>query len=275
MSAAALPGFAKAGAFLRRDALMAASYRFTFALQAVQIVLTVAMAYYLAEFLRRQGLESVAPFARSYFPFVILGLAFWDLLGAALDSFSRAVREAQLTGTLEALAVTPTSLEAVLFGSSLYPFLAASARVGVYLAAGVLWFGLPLEGARWGTALVLLLLSLAAFSSLGLLAACFVLVFHKGNPVTWVVLGASGLAGGVFYPVAALPPGFGLLAQALPLTHCLEGMRRALLGGESFSTLWPQTLALAVFAGVGLPVSLALFRWSVGHARRRGTLGRY
>ena len=264
-----------AAAFLRRDFLIAASYRFALTLQVAQILLTATMAFFLAQFLRQQGLETVTPFARDYFSFVILGLAFFDYLGTGLDSFSRSLREGQLTGTLEMLLVTQTSLETIVLGSSLYAFLSTSMRVAVYLLAGVALFGLPLAGADWGATIILLLLSVAAFSSLGILSACFILLFKKGNPFTWVLLATSGMAGGVFYPVSALPAWLQTLAQLLPITHCLEGVRRALLAGAGLGELWRQVGALLLFAGLGLPLALALFRWSVRRAKRTGTLSQY
>ncbi|MFQ5776809.1 MAG: ABC transporter permease [Terriglobia bacterium] len=265
----------KVVAFLRRDFLTTASYRFALLLQLVEILLIATIAFFLARFLRQQGLEVVTPFARDYFSFLILGLAFFDYLGTALDTFSRTLREGQLTGTLETLLVTPTSLETVILGSSLYAFLSTTAHVTIYLLAGVTLFGLPLSEANWGAALVLLLLSVAAFSSLGILSACFILLFKKGNPFTWVLVSASGLVGGVFFPVSSLPEWMQTLAHLLPLTYCLEGVRRALLAGDGLAELWPQTVALLFFASVGLPLALALFRWSVRRAKLTGTLAQY
>lgn len=265
----------KAGAFLRRDLLIAASYRFALALQGVEILLTATIAFFLAQFLRRQGLEAVTPYARDYFSFVILGLAFFDYLGTALQSLSYSLREGQLTGTLETLLVTQTKLETIVLGSSLYAFLAASVRVAAYLLVGVVLFGLPLGGANWGATLIFLLLSVAAFSSLGILSACFLLLFKKGNPFTWLLLSASGVLGGVFYPVSALPVWLQTLARWLPLTPCLEGVRRTLLAGAGLGDVWREAAALGLYAGLGLPLALLLFRWSVRRAKQTGTLAQY
>jgi ABC-2 type transport system permease protein len=81
--------------------------------------------------------------------------------------------------------------------------------------------------------------------------------------------------GGVFYPVTALPPWLGKLAQWLPITHALEGVRRALLAGDGLTELWREALTLLLFAGVGLPLALAVFRWSVRRAKMTGTLAQY
>jgi ABC-2 type transport system permease protein len=265
----------KALAFVRRDFLTDASYRLAWLLQSAEILLIAAIAYFLGRFLRQQGLEAVTSFAHDYFSFVILGIAFFDYLGTALNCFAHAIREGQVTGTLETLLVTQTRLESIVLGSSLYPFLSSTARVTSYLVLGALFFGLPLGNADWGAALLLLVLSILAFSSFGIVSASFTLLFKRGDPFTWLLLGASGLLGGVFYPVAVLPAWLKAVAQFLPITYCLEGMRRALLAGDGVAELWRETLVLLLFAGVGLPLALALFRWSVHRAKLTGALAQY
>ncbi|MGH9789102.1 MAG: ABC transporter permease [Candidatus Acidiferrales bacterium] len=275
MTAALLAGLRKGGAFVRRDFLIEASYRFSFLLQVAQVVLTSLVAYFMAEFLRQRGVEAVTPFARDYFSFVILGWAFLDYQVTAHGIFSRSLYEGQVTGTLETLLVSQTSLEMAVLGSSLYAFVSTTVRLAAYLIFGVLLFGMPLAGAHWVAAVILLALSVAAFSAFGVLSACFILLFKKGDPVSWVLLGASGVLGGVFYPVSALPSWLGKLAQLLPITHSLEGVRRALLAGEGLPELWREAFILLLFAGVGLPLALAAFRWSVRRAKMTGTLAQY
>jgi len=265
----------KAAAFLRRDFLTEASYRLAFATQLAEIVLIATIAFFMARFLRQQGVESIAPFARDYFSFVVLGLALFDYLGTALHNFSQTIREGQWAGTLEVLLVTQTSLETIILGSSLYAFATTTLRLAAYLLVGMALFGMPLAQANWFAAVVLLALSVGAFSSLGILSACFVVLFKKGDPFTWVFFSASGVLGGIFYPVSALPPWLEKLAQLLPITHALEGVRRALLAGAGLGELQREALILLLFAVVGLPVALAAFRWSVRRAKRTGTLAQY
>jgi ABC-2 type transport system permease protein len=272
---ALLAGIRKAGAFIRRDFLTDVSYRFSFLMQLAQVALTALAAHFMALFLRQQGLESVTPFARDYFSFVILGLALYEYLATAHGGFSRSLFEGQIMGTLDSQMTTQSSLVMVAAGSWFYGVATTTVRLVAYLVLGMLLFGMPLQGANWGAMLVLLVLSVAAFSAFGLLSACFLLLFKRGDPVSWLLLGTSGLLGGVFYPVSALPPWLGKLAQLLPITHALEGVRRALLAGDGLTELWREALILLLFAGVGLPLALAVFRWSVRRAKMTGTLAQY
>jgi ABC-2 type transport system permease protein len=55
--------------------------------------------------------------------------------------------------------------------------------------------------------------------------------------------------GGVFVPVASLPPGLQVVARALPLTYAVEALRLAMTGG-SLDDAVLDLLALSAFAVV-------------------------
>ncbi|OFV95340.1 MAG: hypothetical protein A3F68_12345 [Acidobacteria bacterium RIFCSPLOWO2_12_FULL_54_10] len=82
------------------------------------------------------------------------------------------------------------------------------------------------------------------------------------------VRGVSWLLGGVFYPLEVLRP-------LLPITHALTGMRMAILEGAPLSLLAPQIGALALFAALGLPLSLWLFQAGMHWTRTSGSLGHF
>jgi ABC-type multidrug transport system permease subunit len=100
-----------------------------------------------------------------------------------------------------------------------------------------------------------------------------VFVTARGNPASWAIRTASTVLGGVFYPVAVLPEGLRVLAQALPITHALELLRGSLLLGEGLGELWTSLAALAGITAVLLPLSLAACALALRVARGGGTLG--
>ena len=163
--------------------------------------------------------------------------------------------------------VTPTSPVAFVLFSSLYPFVRAALDALLYLLAGTM-FGLSLGRVNLLAVLLLFLLSVAAFSSIGILSASFTLVFKRGDPFLW-------LLGGVFYPLEVLPRFLQDAGQLLPIAHALVGMRAALLRNASIPELLPQIGVLGVFALVGLPLSLLAFHLGVRWARITGTLSHF
>ena len=201
-----------------------------------------------------------------------MGLAFFDYLSVALHNFDESLQDARQNGTLENLLVTQTSLPVILAGSSLYPFVLLSLRTVIYLGWGAALFGFPLRGANWPGALLILAASILAFSGLGILSASYLLVFKKGNPVNWAVIGLSSVVGGMMYPVSVLPTWLRYVARMIPVTYSLEGMRAAILGHASIRELWPSLAGLLVFAALLLPISFALFSWALRRTKITGTL---
>jgi len=262
-------------AFLRRDLRVETSYRLAFLLQFLGVFFSVAVFYFVARLLGEAASRYLEPYGGDYFSFVLIGIAFSGYLGVGLSSFSNSLRQAQTTGTLEAMLVTPISLSAIVLASSLWSYLMTTVRVLVYLAVGTLLLGVDLRGGNYPVALLILVLTVISFSSLGVLAASFVMIAKRGDPVTWVFNALSSLLGGVYYPIAILPDWLRPVSWLLPVTYALHSMRLALLQGASLRTLLLDVLALLLFSLLLLPLALFAFRYAVRRARIDGSLTHY
>ena len=199
-------------------------------------------------------------------------VVFLDYLNAAMDTFDQSLAEARDSGTLEHLLVTQTSLPVILAGSAIYPFVSTTLRIAVYLTWGALLFGFPLHDANWPAVAAVLLATLLAFSGLGILSASYVLLFKRGNPGKWFLLGVSSVAGGVLFPVNVLPDWLQFVAKLNPVTYALDAMRAALLGDAGLRAVWRPLLVLFLFAALLLPLSMAVFAWALRRTKTTGTL---
>ncbi len=262
----------KIGMLFRRDLAIARSYRAAFVLELLEALFGVAGFYYLSRFVQSSELARALPQGGSYFAFALVGFAFFDYLSVALNTFDQSIQEARQNGTLETLLVTQTSLPVILAGSAVYPFVLMSLRTAVYLGWGMLLFDFPARSANWSGAVLVLLVSVLAFAGLGVLSASYLLLFKRGNPAKWMLIGLSGVVGGMMYPVSVLPTALQRVARLVPLTYSLEGMREALLGRASLAQLWPSLRALLLFAVVLLPLSVAVFSWALRRTKITGTL---
>ncbi|MCZ7669885.1 MAG: hypothetical protein M5U34_23245 [Chloroflexi bacterium] len=115
-----------------------------------------------------------------YFSFVIIGIALGGYFSVGLTSFAGALRQSQMTGTLEAMMMTPTPVSWLIVGSAAWSYVYTTFRVLVYLVIGALFLGLDLSQANYLGALVVLLLSIVSFASLGILAAGLIMVVKRG-----------------------------------------------------------------------------------------------
>lgn len=258
----------KSAVIARRDLLTAVRYRTGFLLSAAGALTELTAFYYLSRAVgpafRPEGLE--------YFSFLLVGTGFYTFLLMGVHAFLQTVQEAQQTGTLEVLMTTSTSPPVLVFLSAISAFAANTITLLFYLAAGLL-FGAPLHP-NLPAAIAVFLLSVIIAAAIGLIAAAVQLAIQKGSAVVWA-LGSIWFLTGTMFPVQTLPKVLRDLAQLIPITHSLEGMRLALLEGASLARIRGEIAVLAGFAALLLPVSLLVFSWTLRRARLQGTLSFY
>lgn len=265
-------------AFLKKDFLLEISYRFSFFLQFGGIFFSVVMFYFVAELIGEAPSvqQSLSRYGGDYFSFVLIGIAFSNFLAVGLGSFSTSIRGEQMMGTLEAMLVTPTRLSTIILSSSQWSFAFTSLRVGMYLLLGAVFFGVDFSNAKVLPALAALVLTVIAFSSLGIISASFIMIFKRGDPIAWIISTSSTLLGGVYYPISILPEWLQGFSYLFPITYALDAIRLSLLQGEGFSSdVGRDLLALVVFSVITLPISLVVFRYAVSRAKKDGSLAYY
>jgi ABC-2 type transport system permease protein len=262
-------------AFLKRDFLLQVSYRFAFLLQFFGIFLQVSIFYFLAKLLGKGAVPYLEPYGGDFFAFVLVGIAFYNYMSVSMNTFSASIRREQMLGILESILSTPTRLSTIILSSGLWSFLYTSFRVVIYFVVGLLLYGLQVSNTNFLSAIVVLILSIAAFIPVGIISASFIMIFKRGDPIAFAFSSGSALLGGVYYPIGILPPWLKNLAYLLPITHSLQAMRLAILRGYSPAQLKVEILALALFAVILVPLSVSIFSYAVKRAKTEGSLTQY
>jgi len=262
-------------AFIKRDALLATSYRTAFVMQLAAIFMVVPLYFFVGKLFGAAAGEGVlAEYGGNYFAFLLIGMAFVDYLAVSLRTFNQSLRDSQLMGTLEIVLLSPTSLTRLLLYSSLWVYMFTTLRFVLYLLGG--WaFGLSLENVNLLGGVLTLVLGVLSFAALGIMSASVVMVIKHGNAMNSFLTFASLFLGGVLYPVSVMPEWLQHVAQLLPITHALHGMRQALLLGASTADLAPTFGILLLFAGVLFPLALLSFYAAVRWTKASGSLAQY
>jgi len=261
--------------FLQRDFRLQISYRFGFFLQFVAILLSLPSFYFLSLLVGQRVIPKLQAYGGDYFAFVLVGIAFMGYQNVALNSFARTIRSGQMMGTLEAMLMTPNRLPVILVSSSLWSFVLTSFEVFLYLLLGITLFGLRLDRVSLAGAFLAQLLTILAFSGIGILLAGFIVVFKQETPINFLFASISGLLAGVLYPVEVLPEWLQRLSNLLPLTYSLRAMRKAILLGDSLLGMSTDLLVLGLFACVLLPLGFSAFHYAVRRTKVDGSLAQF
>jgi len=257
-------------AILRRDLLTAVRHRSGFVVTLVGVFMELAAFYFLS---RAIG-PSFHPGGIEYFPFLLVGTGLYTFFVMSAQSFLSSVQEAQQTGTLEVLMTTSTAPAELIVLSSISAFARNLANLLIYIFAGVAVFQASIEANFLSCALVLFF-SLAIELSLGIAAATLQVALQKGAALLWLLSSGLWLLSGTMFPIQSLPRPLEFLARLVPLSYAIDGMRRALLEGQSPAAMSKTLAILAAFALVLLPLALVVLSISLRRARQNGTLSYY
>lgn len=262
----------KAWAFFKRDLLESMSYKTQWALDAASIIAQTFVFFYVAKLLSGQVIPSLQHYQGGYFSFVLIGIALAGFQAAALESFAKAIYREQGSGTLEAVLLSPTSLQSVVLYSLFWTTLFIFLRLIFFLTLGFVFFNAEFGKINFLSAALVLFLTLASLSGLGLVSAALILVLKRADPLGYVLNGLSRLISGVYFPLAVLPAWIQSLSLALPLTYSLHAMRKAVLENAGVTDIAPELGALLGFTLVLAPLGWFCFGKALEKSRRDGTL---
>jgi len=258
------------GAFVRRDLRVMRSYRAAMFGQVLGTLLFLASFAVVAPIVSDDFGDR---YGAGYVAFAAVGIAVTGALLSALQAFSESVREAQLEGTLEAILMAPVRREAVVAAMGAYPVLAGTVAAALTVSVAAAFAGgfdvHPVS------VLLALVVSLAAFAALGLLAAAAVLVAKRGNPVATLIGMVGAVTAGAYAPVDTFPGWLQAVADVNPLTYALDAWRTATLRGEGPGAVAGDLAVLGAVAVVVGPFSWWVLRRAIDVARRDGTLVSY
>jgi ABC-2 type transport system permease protein len=206
---------------------------------------------------------------------LLIGAVIWSYLGIVFEILTETVAWERWEGTIEYTFMAPLSRAVHLLGMGAFAVLYGVLRTALLFAVVALFFGLSFPEADFVAALVLLAVASVSFVGIGMVTAVLPLISpEKGAQLGFIAQGMLLVVSGVYYPVSVMPDWMEWLAKLSPATYALEGIRRAVIKGDSLSELGDQLWPLAILGVVAIPVGLAVFRAGERYAKRHGKLKR-
>lgn len=222
-------------------------------------------------------------FESPIFPYIYLGNAFYQYVGAIMAGISWAViDDREHYRTLKYIYVAPLNIPSYLLGRGMSRFLMGTISVTVIVLTGVWFLNMPLvlSQINWPLFFLSLFIGVVMLSMMGLILAGVTLLI--ANHVWFIgegVAGALYLFSGAIFPLEVLPVWLQPVGYLMPITYWLELIRRALVGSvaDAFPTLAGFTNGelLGILAGLSLAfgiLAIFVFRKCDHIARERGMI---
>ena len=186
----------------------------------------------------------------------IISVAVWQL--TTLLTLISFVGE-RTSGTLFRLLASPLKESELVAGYALAFGAIGTTQSAVLLAVGVLLFNVTIVG---NVILAFGVIALLAIVSEGLGILLSSLARREAQAIQFlpfVVLPAF-LLSGVFWPIEAIPAWLRPVSYVLPTTYAVEAVRSVTLRGWGLDKIYPDVVALLIFASVFLVLATLLLR---------------
>lgn len=266
---------AKLPAFMRRDFLVAWSYRLAFVTDWLGLIVQVVIFNFVGKVVNPAAIPTFEGREVTYLEFVAVGIAISSFMAVALGRVYNVIRQEQLQGTLESLFLTPTSSTTVQLGSVVYDLAYVPVRTLLFFAMVTLLFPAQFEWSGLLPTTAILLVFIPFVWGVGVMAAAWTLTFRRGTAIIGIFTTLMTLGAGTYFPTEVFPSWVQTLVQYLPLTVALRGARDTLLGGAGWAEVVLTIAYLVPFAVASMLGGLWAFRAALLRERRSGTLGSY
>jgi ABC-2 type transport system permease protein len=192
---------------------------------------------------------------------MVPGLVASILMLSIMVIMSQAVVRERARGTLEQMMVTPITRAEYLTGK-VVPYVGIAAiQMTFIVLIGRYWFNVPFNGSVWTVALGLILFTLTSVG-MGLLISLVSKTQQQAQQTVMFVMIPTMVLSGFIFPIESMPPAIVPLTYLIPLRYALVVLRSAFLKGSGVADLWPQLLAMVVFA-------IAIFGLAVSRFQKR------
>ncbi|MEM1998026.1 MAG: ABC transporter permease [Candidatus Bathyarchaeia archaeon] len=257
------------------------SYRTWVIMETISTVASVAMYSFMGLQVDSRRVALAGYGEVGWISFALVGVATANYLWMCISRLSHSLQHEVREGTLEPIVASLINMRSYIIGQSIRGFLVSGYFMLGVLIVGICVLKVPLT-INLGTALsflAIILLMVLSYAGIGIMAAGLILVYKKGDPLTFLFASVTEFLGGVLFPLKYLEvfPGLYAAATLMPYTYALDAARRILLNGATVLSpmvLWDVAILVA-YSIIFIPLGLRVFRWGVNRIRYEGTVATY
>jgi len=207
--------------------------------------------------------------------FLLIGTLVWAYLSAVLDDISLVISWERWEGTIEHTLMAPVERWLHLTGMVLFGIVHAVLRTALIFAIAAPFFSVDLGQADWPAAAAVLFVGSFSVAGLAIFAGILPMLYpERGIQMSMMIQAFVLLVSGVYYQVEVLPAWLRAISHVSPATYILDGIRGAVIDGDSIADVWRELAALAAFGVVLIPGGMLTFAAAERWAKKTGRLKR-
>jgi ABC-2 type transport system permease protein len=191
---------------------------------------------------------------------IVPGIAGMSVMSTTFSALAMNLTFLREQGVLKRMRGTPLPSGAYLAGIAGNAVTNATIQITLVVIAGRVFFGIgwPKD---WLELAVFLVTGVVCLAALGVAWSHVIPNFDAAPAYVNIVFLPTIFISGVFYDVDNTPAFLRDIAQALPLTHIIDGLSGALVSGRSLADNWSGLVVIGLWAAVGIFFAVRGFRW--------------
>lgn len=172
---------------------------------------------------------------------------------------------------LEWVVISHSDILELFMAKAAWNFLLGLTEAATFILSGHILFAMPLRPYLNPFLFFAALIVFITYAGIGVLLSSLNLLFHRSKSLTPVINQLSILLGGLFFPVDVFPRYLKLIAECMPITHCLRWIR-VLITGIPIADSLTQMGSLTLITSLILSFSIIIFKKSLSFAKKNDIL---
>jgi ABC-2 type transport system permease protein len=209
------------------------------------------------EYITIEGL-AIAPKHFTFIDYFIPGVIGMTAMTTSIFTAVSVSAKFKQNGIFHKLATTPLKRYEWILSRTIYNVLISYLGMAIMIVLGTAIFGMTITI----DAIVLLLVAMTSltFTGLGMIIARFVKDPEGADAAANVIAFPMMFLSGIFFQLSQMPPFLQTIAQALPLTYVGEGLRAAMIFGQTQQALF-NTAIVSILGVAFIVVGSLISRW--------------
>jgi len=191
---------------------------------------------------------------------IVPGIAGMSIMSTTFSALAMNMTFLREQGVLKRMRGTPLPSGAYLAGIAANAVTNAAIQIALVVLAGRVFFGIGWPE-DWLELLVFVVAGVVCLAALGVAWSHVIPNFDAAPAYVNIVFLPTIFISGVFYDVDNTPAFLRDIAQALPLTHVIDGLSAAMVTGRGLADNLSALAVVGVWAAIGIALAVRGFSW--------------
>lgn len=194
------------------------------------------------------------------FDYVFSGLIGFSILSLSIFGMAQGLPSDKKAGYIRRLRASPLTASQLIIATSLHYLLLGLISIVLMMAIGMILFQFNMRG-DWLTFGLFSAFGMTMMLGFGLAIGGWAKNEIQAAPLTQIIAMPMMFLSGSFFPRFLMPDWLQSIANYLPLSPIIDGLRLIMTEGKTFIDLAPQIGLIAVWLAVIYIIAIRVFRW--------------